>query len=73
MALYENGSLREPVRDAVMAFARAERAAGKPPEHVVIVLKKAATDAYYRATGPIDARRLREDIVRWGIDAYFTD
>jgi hypothetical protein len=72
VALYENGLLREPLRDAVIAFARAERAAGTSPERVVILLKKAAADAYYRASGSIDARGLREDIVRWGIDAYFT-
>jgi cytochrome c-type biogenesis protein CcmH/NrfG len=73
IALYENGSLREPARTAVIAFARAERAAGASPERVVILLKKAAGDAYYRASGSLDTRRLREDIVRWGIDAYFAD
>jgi hypothetical protein len=73
IALYEDGSLRETVREAVVEFVRAERAAGTSPERVVVLLKKAAADAYYRATGSSDARALREDIVRWGIDAYYAD
>jgi hypothetical protein len=39
----------------------------------VVLLKKAAADAYYRAAGAYDARALREDIVRWGIRAYYAD
>jgi hypothetical protein len=73
IALYENGSQQETARDAVVVFVRAERAAGASPERVVVLLKKAAADAYYRAAGAYDARALREDIVRWGIRAYYTD
>jgi hypothetical protein len=73
VALYEDGAIRDSVREAVVAFARAERAAGTSAERVVILLKKAAADAYYRATGSVDMRGLREDIVRWGIDAYYAD
>lgn len=58
------------LRDAVTAFAQAERGKGEPPEKVVAFLKKLTVDAG-ESLEASEARSLVDDVVRWGIEAYY--
>ena len=61
--------LRSTVRGAAAAYARRLRDEGVTPERM-LVLVKATTDT----TKPGAAvRELTNDVVRWSIEAYFTD
>lgn len=59
------------LRDAIAALARSERTKGEPPEKVILLLKRLTVQAGGEQLEPPDARMLVEDVVRWGIDAYY--
>lgn len=69
--------LRDHLRAMVVKHARLTRALGETPEHAVIEVKSLASAAVddVRASRTTidtrDAQMLRDDLVRWTIDAYF--
>jgi hypothetical protein len=63
--------VRDELRDKVAALARSQRAEGVPPERMVTMLKDLIHDAHADALEWSDARALNDDVVRWGIEAYY--
>ena len=69
--------LRDRLRAMVVKHARLTRALGEPPDQAIIEVKTLASAALadVRASLPTvdtrDAQKLRDDLVRWTIDAYF--
>lgn len=69
--------LRDRLRAMVVKHARLTRALGEPAEQVIIEVKtmaSAAEDDVREAGRTLDrrdAQTLRDDLVRWTIDAYF--
>lgn len=69
--------LRDRLHAMVVKHARLSRALGEPPEQAIIEVKTLASAAIaeVRASVPTidvrDAQKLRDDLVRWTIDAYF--
>lgn len=70
--------LRGRLQDVVARCARLARALDEPPEHAVLAVKEAATEAIAIAktkagvVDPLEAQLLREQLVRWTVDAYFS-
>jgi hypothetical protein len=70
--------LRNRLQEITARNARLSRALGEPAEQTVIRVKEAAAEAIAiaktktRAIDPIEAQLLREQLVRWTIDAYFS-
>jgi hypothetical protein len=64
----EVGAVCDRLRDWTQAFARAQRAAGAPPEQVVVELKT-IVDGVPAASDVL--RDIERDVVRWGIEAYY--
>jgi hypothetical protein len=71
---------RGPLRATVFDYVDALKAAGRPPEHVILAVKKLAFDAGYQTTSHIvysekvygpDA--LIVELVSWCIERYFGD
>jgi hypothetical protein len=62
--------IRDHLREAVAAIAGLERAKGAPPEKVLKLLKE-LVEADVDQLDLGDARSLTDDIVRWGIEAYY--
>jgi hypothetical protein len=69
---------RDSLRAEVFAYVDALKAAGRPPEHVILVVKKLAFDAGYQTTSHIvysekvygpDA--LIVELVGWCIERYY--
>ena len=69
---------REPLRAEVFAYVDALKAAGRPPEQVIVAVKKLAFDAGYQTTSHIvysekvygpDA--LIVELVAWCIERYY--
>jgi hypothetical protein len=69
--------LHERLQDVVARCARLARVLDEPPEQAVLVVKEAATEAIAIAktkagvVDPLEAQLLREQLVRWTVDAYF--
>jgi hypothetical protein len=69
--------LRDRLRTMVVKHARLTRALGEPAEQVIIEVKSLASAAEadvresFRTLDRRDAQMLRDDLVRWTIDAYF--
>jgi len=63
--------LRDKLRDTVAAIAGLERAKGMPPEKVLMLLKGLVLDADAEKLDAGAARSLTDDVVRWGIEAYY--
>jgi hypothetical protein len=63
--------LRDRLRDAVSGIAGLERAKGVPPEQVLQLLKSLVIDAHAGGLQVGEAQSLTDDIVRWGIEAYY--
>ena len=63
--------LRDKLRDTVAAIAGLERARGVPPEKVLMLLKGLVIDADAERLDAGDVRSLTNDVVRWGIEAYY--
>ena len=63
--------LRDKLRDTVTAIAGLERAKGVPPEKVLMLLKGLVIDADAEKLDAGEARSLTDDVVRWGIEAYY--
>lgn len=63
--------LRDDVRDAVAAVAGFERARGGPPERMLIVLKELVFDAGVGRLEGCVTQSLLDDVVHWGIEAYY--
>lgn len=63
--------LRDKLRDTVAAIAGLERAKGMPPEKVLMLLKGLVLDADAEKLDASEARSLTDDVVRWGIEAYY--
>jgi hypothetical protein len=63
--------VRDELHDKVAALARSQRADGVPPERMVTLLKDLIHDAHADALEWNDARALNDDVVRWGIEAYY--
>lgn len=62
---------REELRRAVRAFTRELRRQAVPPERMLIELKQLVRDtSISRAPYP---QQLMEQVVSWGIDAYYED
>jgi hypothetical protein len=64
-------SARQALHVACDAFVRQLKAAGLPPQHVLIAVKTIVRDAARRAEGPWDAHPLTREVVQWSIDAYY--
>jgi hypothetical protein len=70
-------AIRDKLRAAVTEHARFMRQLGQTPELVVITVKELADAAAREVQAVTDtsdwriARQLREDLVRWTIDAYY--
>ena len=60
-----------PLRDTVLAYTRGGRAAGLPPERVIIGLKAAADNAGMRTAYWGADTTLVEAAVRWCIQEYY--
>jgi len=69
--LLGEAAIIDSLRDAVGALARSERMKGEPPERVILLLKQLTVQAGGEQLEPPDGRMLVEDVVRWGIDAYY--
>jgi len=69
--LLGEASIIDSLRDAVGALARSERMKGEPPERVILLLKRLTVQAGGEQLEAPDGRMLVEDVVRWGIDAYY--
>ncbi|HEY3584923.1 MAG TPA: hypothetical protein VGL90_11160, partial [Casimicrobiaceae bacterium] len=69
--------LRDRLRAMVVKHARLTRALGEPPEQAIVEVKTLATAAIDEVRAGRtkidnrDAQMLRDDLVRWTIDAYF--
>ena len=63
--------LRDKLRDTVAAIAGLERAKGVPPEKVLMLLKGLVIDADAEKLDVGEVRSLTNDVVRWGIEAYY--
>ncbi|HTI63791.1 MAG TPA: hypothetical protein VL524_09765 [Gemmatimonadaceae bacterium] len=69
--------LRDRLRAMVVKHARLTRALGEPPEQAILEVKtlaSAAVDDVRASVETVDTREaqaLRDDLVRWTIDAYF--
>ena len=64
-------SVRDRLRDTVAALATLERTKGVPPEKMLMLLKGIVLDAEGEKLDAADARSLMDDVVRWGIEAYY--
>lgn len=64
-------AIRDRLRDTVVALATLERAKGVPPEKMLTLLKGIVIDAEADKLDAADARSLMDDVVRWGIEAYY--
>lgn len=64
-------SVRDRLRDTVAALATLERTKGVPPEKMLMLLKGIVLDAEGEKLDAADARSLMDDVVRWGIQAYY--
>jgi hypothetical protein len=62
---------RHALHVAFDAFVRQLKAAGAPPQHVLIAVKTIVRDAARRSDAPWDAHPLTREIVQWSIDAYY--
>ena len=62
---------RHGLRIACDAFVRQLKAAGVPPQHVLIAVKTIVRDAARRSETPWDAHPLTREVVQWSIDAYY--
>jgi hypothetical protein len=62
---------RQALRAACDAFVRQLKAAGTPPQHVLIAVKTIVRDAARRSDAAWDAHPLTREIVQWSIDAYY--
>jgi hypothetical protein len=67
----ESMVIRDRLHDTVSALAGLERAKGVPPEKVLMLLKGLIIDADAEKLDAVDARSLTDDVVRWGIEAYY--
>jgi hypothetical protein len=67
----ESARIRDLLRDTVSALAILERAKGMSPERVLVLLKGLVVDAEAEKLEPVMARSLTDDVVRWGIEAYY--
>lgn len=67
----ESRSLRSQLRDAISELARYERRRDTPPEKVVTLLKRLVLDAEAERLRNGDAQSLIDEVVRWGIEAYY--
>ena len=64
-------TIRDRLRETVTALACLERTKGVPPEKMLMLLKAIVVDAEAERLDPTDARSLMDDVVRWGIEAYY--
>jgi|SRR5581483_1299702 len=64
-------AIRDRLRDSVAALAASERAKGVPPEKMLIELKSMVLDVEDDKLDVALARSLMDDVVRWGIEAYY--
>lgn len=64
-------SIRDRLRDSVAALASLERTKGVPPEKMLMLLKGMVLDAEVEKLDVAVARSLMNDVVRWGIEAYY--
>jgi hypothetical protein len=64
-------ALREQLRDTVIAIAQLDRAKGVPPERMVALIRSVLDDADEAALRRPAGRALKNDVVRWSIEAYY--
>ncbi len=64
-------AIRDRLRETVAALAALERAKGVPPEKMLTLLKDMVNDAEAEKLDVSVARLLMDDVVRWGIEAYY--
>lgn len=69
----ELAAARERLREAVTSYARAQRRASEVPERMLVRLKAALRDSLAIGTLPRESgvADVREEVVRWAIDAYY--
>lgn len=67
----ESQRLRDELREAVVAVAQFERTNGGSPEHMLVVLKALVFEADGRRLEGRDTQLLLDDVVHWGIEAYY--
>jgi hypothetical protein len=63
--------IRDRLRETVTTLASFERAKGEPPERMVVLLKGIVAEAEGEKLDWADAQSLLDDVVRWGIEAYY--
>lgn len=63
--------VRDRLRETVTALASLERTKGVPPEKMLVLLKAILVEAKAEKLDASDAQSLLDDVVRWGIEAYY--
>ena|SRR5581483_3827954 len=63
--------IRDRLRDSVAALAASEHAKGVPPEKMLIELKNMVLEVEDDRLDVALVRSLMDDVVRWGIEAYY--
>jgi hypothetical protein len=62
---------RVALRAACDAFVGQLKAAGVPPQHVLIAVKTIVREAARRSQGSWDSHPLTREVVQWSIEAYY--
>ena len=62
---------RADLRGSVVAYTRRLRSEGVAPEHALIEVRAAAREQLSPTLGPSAVRDSIDDVVRWGIEAYY--
>jgi hypothetical protein len=62
---------REQLHVTCDTFVRQLKAAGLPPQQVLIAVKTIVRDAARRIDAPWDSHPLTREVVQWSIDAYY--
>lgn len=64
-------AIRDRLRETVSALACLERTKGVPPERMLVLLKAILVEAKAEKLDASDAQSLLDDVIRWGIEAYY--
>ena len=66
-----SAGLRAELRAYVTTYSRELRAAGVPPESMLVRVKSAVLGAAPPELGQVGVRELLDDVVKWSIKAFF--
>lgn len=62
---------REELEATVRGYARLLRVLGTPPERMLLLLKETVRERV--PSHGVEARAIMEDVVRWGVKAYYDE